>query len=171
MFRVFLVALMIWALCVFGSNCGSAKLQSPQQVEKKPASPALPEIRLTNENPTGALVMDNDAIPANADILEISITKVVNPNLTPISVSVYLNELGPKSNRKEEKTEVGNFSIYPPDRVGKFLLPAPLSLSKLPPKGLFQISFELKRVDESKPWTTVEVELSPPTWRADEKKK
>jgi hypothetical protein len=166
---VFLPALMIWALCFSVANCGSAKVQSPQHVEKPAATPTPPMITLTNENPNGGFAIETNTIPPTADVLEIPITKVVNPSQIPLSVYVYLNGNQEKSEREVKRIPVGSFSIYPPDRPGKFLLSPPQSLPKLVPSAELQMTFVLKRVDESKPWSRVEVEVGRPTWRSDKK--
>lgn len=179
MFRVFLTALMIWALGFSGSNCGSARVQSPPNVEqtpqqtpdpeKKEAAPVQPTIKLSTDAPNGSFALDTNLIPPAADVLEIFITKVVNPSQTPVSIFVYLHDNEEKSDRDVERVPLGSFSIYPPDRPGKFLLPVPLSRRKLLPGSKALMTFELKRVDESKTGTKVQVEMGPPKWRADQK--
>lgn len=180
MFRVFLTALMIWALSFSGSNCGSARVQSPPNVEQSPqqtppnperkeAGPVQPTIKLSTDAPNGSFALDPNLIPPSADVLEISITKVVNASQTPVSIFVYLDDNEEKSDRDVERVPLGSFSLYPPDRPGKFLLPVPLSRRKLMPGSKVLMTFELKRVDETKPGTKVEVEMSPPNWRSDQK--
>lgn len=169
MIRTFLPALMIWALCFSVANCGAANVQSPQHVEKPVATPTPPMIKLTSENPNGGFAIKANTIPSTADVLEIPITKVVNPSQIPLSVYVYLSGNQEKSEREIKRIQIGSFSIYPPDRPGKFLLSPPQSLRKLLPSAELQMTFVLKRVDESKPWSHVEIEVGRPTWRSDKK--
>ena len=166
---MFLPALMIWALCFSVANCGSAKVQGPQHVVKPAATPAPVMIKLTAEEPNGGFAIEANTIPPTADVLEIPILTVVNPTQIPLSVYVYLNVNEGKNEREAERIQLGSFSIYPPDRPGKFLLSPPEPLRKLLPSAKLEMTFALKRVDESKTWSNVEVEIGRPTWRSDKK--
>jgi len=85
-----------------------------------------------------------------------------------LSVFVYLSHAGKKGG---ERIPVGSFSLYPPDQPGKFMLRASSALSKLgesgAKSGTVQLILELKRVDQSKPWTAVELAVEPPNWSRD----
>src|SRR6185503_7493479 len=122
--RLTLTALMIWALCFVGADCGSAKIQGPrssnQKIEELPAAPVL---TLTNDQPKKSLPIKAGEFASDAEVLEVSITKVKNPGMTPLSIFVYLSDSA-KGKSESELHLVGNFSLYPPDQPGKFLLSA-----------------------------------------------
>ena len=173
--RLTLTALMIWALCFVGADCGSAKIQGPrssnQKIEELPAAPVL---TLTNDHPKKSLPIKASELASDAEVLEVSITKVKNPGLTPLSIFVYLSH-SENGKSEAELQVVGNFSLYPPDQPGKFLLSASPELRKLLLSDGFakghdvRLVFELKRIHETSDWTPVEVTIAQPTWRAAEK--
>ena len=174
MVRLTLTALMIWALCFVGADCGSAKIQSPrssnQKIEELPAASVL---TLTNDQPKKSLPIKAGELASDAEVLEVSITKVKNPGMTPLSIFVYLSDSA-KGKSESELHLVGNFSLYPPDQPGKFLLSAAPELRNLllsvgAAKGHdLRLVFELKRIHENRDWTPVEVTIAQPTWRATE---
>jgi len=92
MIRVLLPALMIWALCFSVADCGSTQVQSPQHVEKPAATPTPPMITLTNQAPDGGFDITGDLIPSGADVVEIAISKVVNPERIALTLTVYLDD-------------------------------------------------------------------------------
>jgi hypothetical protein len=166
---------MIWALCFVGADCGSAKIQSPQSSNRKIEQlPAAPVLTLTNDQPKKSLPIKASELPSDAEVLEVSITKVKNPGMTPLSIFVYLSD-SEKGKSEAELHVVGNFSLYPPDQPGKFLLSAAPELCKLLLSDGFakghevRLVFELKRIHETSDWTPVEVTIAQPTWRAAEK--
>lgn len=172
--RLTLTALMIWALCFVGADCGSAKIQGPrssnQKIEELPAAPVL---TLTNDQPKKSLPIKSSELASDAEVLEVTITNVKNPGLTPLSIFVYLSD-SEKGRSEAELHLVGNFSLYPPDQPGKFLLSAAPELRKLLLADGFKghevrLVFELKRIHETSDWTPVAVTIAQPTWRAAEK--
>lgn len=175
MARLSLSALMIWSLCFSGANCGSAKVQGPQSQQlKTDESPASPAATLTPEHPIGSLPVEADVLTSGSEVLEVTITKVVNPAMTPVTVFVFFSDTE-KGTPEPKQTSLGNFSLYPPDQPGKFLLSAApalrkVSLSDATAKGHdLRLVFEMKRIDETKAWTPVEVTIAQPKWRAAEK--
>ena len=172
--RLSLTALIIWALCFSGTNCGPAKVQSPQTQESKTEKqPASASVTLTSEHESDSFVVAANVLSSDAEVLEVPITKVVNPSRTPVAFFVYL------SNRADGKVEpekflIGNFSLYPADRAGLFLLNPKSAIGKLSEKRQSnnadtRLVFEMKRVDETRQWTPVEVTIETPKWRAAEK--
>lgn len=173
--RSSLTALTIWALCFSGLACGSARVQGPQSSEKKPAeSPESQVLMLTQDRPSYSLPITAVAgNPRDAEVLEVAITKVINPSLIPIAFYVYLSDT--EAGKSDTNPHlIGNFSLYPPNEPGKFVLgvtPAlrNLLLSDTTPKGHLRLIFEMKRIDEDKAWVPVEVSIAQPAWRAAEK--
>lgn len=170
--EVFMTALMSGALCFGGTNCGGAKVQGPQTQEKKTnESPASPVATLSSEHPIASVPVDGSVLTSGAEVLEVKITKVTNPSLTPVTVFVslsYANKGAPEA----KQISVGNFSLYPADKPGKFLLNSAAALREVSlldatAKELaLRLVFAMKRVDETKPWTPVELTISQPKWRA-----
>ena len=172
--RLALTALMIWALCFVGADCGSATIQGPGSSNlKTEALPASPVLTLTNDQPKNSLPIKASELASDVEVLEVTITKVINPSMTPLSIFVYLSE-SEKGKSESKEHLVGNFSLYPPDQPGKFLLSAAPTLRKVqlsdgPAKGHdVRLVFELKRIHETSAWTPVEVTIAQPTWRAAE---
>jgi hypothetical protein len=172
--RLFLTVLMIGALCFAGSDCGSAKVQSPQSPETKPSeSPASPNITLTDKHPSGSWPVAANLLASDSEVLEVTINKVVNPAMTPVAIYAYLSNTE-KDKSETERHPVGNFSLYPPDQPGKFLLSGK-ALQRIYASGATskaheaRLVFEMKRIDETKAWTPVEVTIAQPTWRPAEK--
>jgi len=169
--RLALTALMIWALCFVGADCGSATIQSPGSSNlKTEALPASPVLKLTNDKPKNSLPIKANELASDVEVLEVTITKVTNPSMTPLSIFVYLSD-SEKGKSESKEHLVGNFSLYPPDQPGKFLLSAAPTLRKvqLSDGHDVRLVFELKRIHETSAWTPVEVTIAQPTWRAAEK--
>jgi hypothetical protein len=171
--RLFLIALMVWALCFSVANCGSAKVQSPQSPElKKGESAASSSVTLTHEHPVNSMPVEAEVLSGGSEILEVEITKVVNPASTSVAIFVYLSR-ATKTKSEAEKNLVGNFSLYPPDRPGKFLLNAGPALHKVAPGDTSSMAndvrlvFEMKRLDETVAWTPVELIIAQPKWRSE----
>ncbi|MBC8029112.1 MAG: hypothetical protein H7Z16_03295 [Pyrinomonadaceae bacterium] len=172
MARLILTALMMWVLGFVGTDCGSAKAPGSQSRDTKIDEPlAAPPVVLTDKQPKGSWGVASDVLAGDEEILEVAITKVVNPGKTPVSIFVYLANTE-KGKANGEPILVGNFSLYPPDRPGKFLLSAAPALRKVSATskgGNMVLEFEMKRLDEQKAWTPVELNIAPPKWRAAEK--
>ena len=174
MARLLLTALMMWALCFSGANCGSARLQSPQSREPKRSDPSIPNLTLTQENAIGSFPVPPHVLTDSPEVLEVVITKVANPARTPVSIFVFLSD-SKKGEAENKSNSLGSFSLYPPDQPGKFLLDAKGGLRKMSRSGAThearepRLIFEMKRINESRPWTPVEITIAPPTWRAAEK--
>lgn len=131
--KLFLAALTIWSLPLFGMSCGSASVQ-----ERDSAS-TTETITLTNQNPTGSFAVKPDVIksaptssgvPPVASAVIVPVTKVVNPKSRAVNVFVYLSRVNEKRDEVAQKIEVGSFSLYPADRPGKFTLNTAPALRK-----------------------------------------
>jgi hypothetical protein len=131
--KLFLAALTIWSLLLFGMSCGSATVQEPD------SSATAETVTLTNQKPTGFFTVKPDVIksaptmrevPPVASAVILPVTKVVNPNSRAVNVFVYLSRANEKRDEVPQKVEVGSFSLYPADRPGKFTLNTALALRK-----------------------------------------
>lgn len=178
MARLILTALMIWTLGFAATDCGSAKVPGPQAREASGDTSrdesSAPPVVLTDKQPKASWGVALGKVARDTEVLEVAITRVVNPKLTPIEIYVYL------ANNEKGKTQpvrhlVGNFSLYPPDQPGNFLLDAAPALRKISAEVAssksdnVRLEFEMKRVDETKDWTPVELMIGQPKWSAHKK--
>ena len=123
MFKLVLVALMAGILCLVGGQCAPTKVQRPENAPSKKESTAKrSSIVVSDRNPTGAFALEADLPKAETDVLEVTVSRVVNPSMTAVNVSVYFAAEKSQSQSNSEKVLVGSFTLYPPDRPGKFLL-------------------------------------------------
>ena len=134
--KLLLAALTIWSLPFFGISCGSASVQNAQSpTAASTPAPSAETVTLTNQKPTGSFAVQPAQlksaptmreVPPVVMMMEVPVTRVVNPNRKSVTVFVYLSRPNEKRDNPAEKIEVGNFSLYPVDRPGKFTLnPAP----------------------------------------------
>ena len=174
--KLFLAALMIWSLPLLGISCGSASVQEPATAQPATKSepspsptPALQTITLTNEHPTGSFPLPPDILKDSRGILEVSVTKVVNPTRKSVSVFVYLAP--PDEKATSQRVEVGNFSLYPADRPAKFLLAGGVALQKLsPPRTAvkdWRVVFELDKQTKQDS-SSLELTIASPNWKSQE---
>jgi len=144
--KLFLAALTIWSLPFFGISCGSANVQNPPpQPELTPPPTAAATIRLTNEHPSRSFAVYPD-LSDPPTIVEVSVTKVVNPAARPVNIFVHLSPVNEKAGAVPPKFAVGSFSLYPADRPGKFMLD---------PASAFRKISETKDVSNVKEWLVV----------------
>lgn len=122
-------------------------------------------VTLTNERPTGSFVLTRDLVKRAPRVLEVSLTKVVNPRAKQVNIFVYFSDTKSTS----RKIEVGNFSLYPADRPGKFMLDAAPAFRKLnetkdAAAKEWRVVFELDRPAEQAT-SQIEVTIAPPNWK------
>ena len=155
-------ALLIWSLPFAGASCGSSSVQTTKAVEARPASTVAKEVVvLTTEHPAGSFKIDRALLSRPPEVLEISVTKVVNPTASPVDIFVYVSA-AEKDKTDSEKQLVGTFSLYPADRPGKFMLsPAAAfrKFSETSKSSTAELLFEMKVGAENKP---VEVTIEKP---------
>ncbi len=154
-------ALLIWSLPFVGASCGSSSVQTTKAVKARPASTVAKDVVvLTTEHPTGSFKIDRALLSRPPEVLEISVTKVVNPTASPVDVFVYVS---PAEGDKTEKQLIGTFSLYPADRPGKFMLsPAAAfrKFSETSKSSSAELLFEMKVGAENK--APVEVTIEKP---------
>lgn len=168
--KLFLAALTIWSLPFFGLSCGRANVQNPEP-ELKLSPFVAGTVTLTNEHPTGSFAIYPDLNDPPSRV-EIAVTKVVNPRAAPVTIVVSLSPNYEKDDVAPPKVEVGNFSLYPADRPGKFMFDA---------APVFRKAAELKDASKVKEWFVVlelkreperaslplEVTIEQPQWKRD----
>ena len=127
-------------------------------------------ITLTNERPTGSFALQRALLEHPPAVLEVSLTKVVNPKAKAINVFVYFSG-DKKTDSASRKIEVGNFSLYPADRPGKFMLDAAPAFRKLAETKdaaakEWRVVFELERPAEQAA-AQIEVTIAAPNWKSE----
>jgi hypothetical protein len=178
--KLFLAALMIWSLPLLGISCGSASVQEqarPQQPARPTPEPELaltppvaPTATLTNEHPTATFAAYPD-LNDPPTVLEVSVTKIVNPALKPITIFVYLSPVSEKADATPAKFAVGNFSLYPADRPAKFMLDPATAFRKAAENKEtanvkeWLVTYELEKPAEQKR-SQIEVTIAP-LWKRD----
>jgi hypothetical protein len=164
--KLFLAALTIWSLPFFGISCGSVSVPGPQQRSTSET------VTLTNQKSIGSFPLQPDVLKNPPMMVEASVTKVVNPNARAVTIFVYLSR--PNENRDDpaRKITVGNFSLYPVDRGGTFMLDAADALhtaaeTKTPPNSRgWRLVFELEQKPEQGS-SRIEVMIEAPHWKRD----
>ncbi len=160
--------LLIWALLFCRPYAG----QSPDSRDK--GRERLAPLTLTNDRPVGYFPIAPETLAGAPPILAVSITRVVNPDETAFGIFVYLSR-AEKGYPEPERILVGNFSLYPADHPGKFLMRSSLAFRKLEAAGSLSKSsqvrlvLEMRRLREMKPWTPVAVTIAPPDWQGAER--
>jgi hypothetical protein len=180
--KLFLAALMIWSLPLLGISCGSASVQEqarPQEPAHPTPTPELaltppvaPSATLTNEHPTASFAAYPDLNDPPA-ILEVSVTKVVNPARKPITIFVKLSPVIEKADATPAKIPIGSFSLYPADRPARFMLDPATAFRKAAENKdaantkEWLVWYELERPADQEP-TQIEVTIAP-LWKRDKK--
>ena len=169
--KLFLAALTIWSLPLFGMSCGSASVQEPA------SEPTPKTITLTNVNPTGSFSLQPELLknlPKTTDVpptvitLQVAVTKVVNPGAKAVNIFVYLSRPNEKRDNPAQKIELGSFSLYPADRPGKFTLNGAAALRKASEASNdanhkdWRLAFELEQPEQGS--SPLEVTVAAPMW-------
>src|SRR5690242_5338457 len=151
--KLFLAALTIWSLPLFGMSCGSANVQNtaPAKAVSSATPPAGETVTLTNDHPSASFPVQPDVLKNATASLEVAVTKVVNPAAKAVTILVHLSPANEKGELSNARIGVGNFSLYPVDRPGQFMLDAADALrtaaqTRMPPdaKG-WRLVFELEQ--------------------------
>lgn len=168
--RAIRCVLLVWILLFCASPDGG---QGRDAGERR--RPTKEPLTLTNDHPAGSFSLSPATLSSAPSILRVSITRVRNPARTPFEIYVYLTAAEVKNRCQPKKVLVGNFSLYPPDHPGGFLLSTSTAFHKLEAAGTLspasdvRLLIQMKRIHEAKPWTPVEVTVAPPEWRGDER--
>ena len=97
-----------------------------------------------------------EADVANAKFVQVEVTQVTNPNNLPGRFQVYFQP------REGEKILLGSFSLYPPSKPGKFIVPTQGKV-----KGEGKLILSLARSDRTKAGDVMRVEVKPLKFVAD----
>jgi hypothetical protein len=168
--KLFLAALTIWSLPLFEMSCGTAGVQHITPVSTP--TPARETMTLTNAHPSASFAVQPELLKHPPAILEVTVTKVVNPAARAVNVVVYLSPVNEKGELSDARTAVGSFSLYPADRPGKFLLDAADALHtaadiRMPPKAKgWRLVFNLEQKPEQSS-AALEVTIAAPNWKSE----
>ena len=156
-----------------GISCGSASVQEPQTAAKSESSPtaSAETVTLTNQDSAGSFLVPAVLFKRPPSVLEVSVTKVVNPAAKPVTILVYLSPRNEKADAESNKIEVGNFSLYPADRPAKFMLDASALRTvsegrKTSTAKEWQLVFKLDRQGQEGS-SPLEVTIAAPNWKSD----
>jgi hypothetical protein len=156
--------LLIWALLLGGARAKGPGPDGDQ--DQRQAAPT--EVTLTHVRPTGYFPLDAETLASAPTTLVVRITRVVNPGNTPFQVFVYLSYLSGVGRTEPQRILIGNFGLFPPDHPARFLLRASSAFQKLKATGSkptdVSLVLEMRRINEAKPWTPIEVVVAPPEW-------
>ena len=163
---------LVWALILGAPLAG---LQAPTSADQGHNTPptVTSSIILTNEHPAGSFLIAAETVASAPPILSLSITKVINPDKTPVEILVYIVR-SEKGATQAEKVPISNFSLYPADHPAGFLMRASGAFQKLAAAGPasatseVRLVLEMKRIQEAKPWTRIAITVAPPQWRSED---
>lgn len=149
-------------------------LHTMQAAELEKVVDSTSEVTLTETHPVTRIRLPASIRAAPAPILEVPVLRISNPQEMSFSIFAFLEwsrpAQGPTGN---DKILVGNFTIYPPDRTGSYMLRASTAFEKLKGMGAdlardqVVILLEMKRTNPNKAWSAVVVEIAPLRWRSD----
>jgi len=132
------------------------------------------DVTLTEIQPAARIQLPAAIRAAPAPILEIPLVRISNPQEMSFSIFVSLEWSRPAQRAAgKEKILLGNFTVYPPDRPGNYILRASTTFEKLKALGAdlgrdqIVVALEMKRTNPNQPWSPVEVEIGPLRWRSD----
>ncbi len=92
---------------------------------------------LTGQQPTVAIPLPPLAGSASPSVIELTIGEVVNPQMTPVSVTVLLEQ------GQAAPAKVGAFSLYPANQPGVFLVDLGKSFTNEQSPGAARLSLRL----------------------------
>jgi hypothetical protein len=155
-----------WLVCAL-LLCAIAQVGSV--AAGRQAEEARKSVVLTSQQLLGAFPVTPEILVSKPPVLFVSIAKVVNPERIGLEIFVYLSRTT-KDNVKGQRTLVGNFSLYPPDKPGGFQLSTADAFRKLKTgkseRGEVNVVVEMRRMHETGALTPIEVTVSAPEWRS-----
>jgi len=124
---------------------------------------------LTTQRATGSFSIGADVVASAPAVLELSVTKVVNPDRSGVGLAIYLVPAAGNQDDTARRILVGNPSLYPADSPNRFILRTSAAFQKLSGGGAAKparLIVELQRLNEKQPWNQVELTIAPPKWSA-----
>lgn len=130
------------------------------------------ELILSDTNPTGRVPIPAAFWSHPKPFLEVPISRIENASQISFSIFAYV-EWASTSLGAPHRTLLGNFTVYPPDRTGTYVLRAseglrPLVSSGIPPEERrASVLLELKPASPNSRWRSIQVSVAPVRWRDD----
>jgi hypothetical protein len=151
-----------------GACEGQATVEGRESTKAKPC-----EVTLTSSKQKAACPLPPSLLTRPPLLVEVPVTKIVNPSAMPFSVSVYLNSSKTGTNGRDREL-IGNVSVYPPDRTGVFVMRSKQAFERLQTSHTSrrgnEIMIEIRRAYELQPWQPITVSIGPLRWLYEEPK-
>jgi hypothetical protein len=149
-------------------------LHAIQAAEPEKVEDSTSKVTITNAQPIARIQLPAGIRVAPAPILEIPVVKISNPQEMSFSIfaSLEWRRYG-QGSTGIEKILLGNFTVYPPDQTGSYMLRSSTAFEKLKAMGAdlvrdqVVILLEMKRTNPNKAWSAVVVEIGPLRWRSE----
>lgn len=142
--------------------CGASNAR-PWSAQEATLTPSHPAVRV----PITRAVLENPP-----PILEVPVTRVANPHLTPFALGVYFAwKAAPPGMETQQKLRIGSIGVFPANRPGRYTLRASRAFEELRRKGVnlaqsrLELLFLLEKVREKEAWTPLQITLGPPRWQ------
>jgi hypothetical protein len=149
-------------------------LHAMQAAAPEKAADASSEVTLSETQPVARIQLPASIRAAPAPTLEVPLVRISNPQEMSFSIFASLEWYRPtQGSTGKEKVLLGNFTVYPPDQTGTYMLRASTAFEKLKAMGADLIRdqvvllLEMKRTNPNKAWSAVLVEIAPLRWRSD----
>lgn len=144
-----------------------------QAAELQKAVDSSSEVTLSEMQPLARIQLPASIRAAPLPILEVPVVKISNPQEMSFSIFASLEwRRYSRGSAGNEKIPLGNFTVYPPDRTGSYMLRASTAFEDLKAMGAdlsrdqVFILLEMKRTNPNRPWSAVRVEIGPLRWRS-----
>jgi hypothetical protein len=137
------------------------------------AASANTEVTLTHTHTKARVQLPAEFAANPTQFLQVPITHIANTAETAFSIFVYLEWPGAKDDSTPREVPLGNFTVYPADQPGTYVLRVSDGFRQLralgvnPGQDQVVVLLEMKRVSEKTPWTSIEVSIAPLRWLED----
>jgi hypothetical protein len=108
-----------------GVDAGAACRPSPRPSAATEKPVMADTVTLSARNPRAVIPLSQARL-AGADVLMLSVVKVVNPRMRPVDLAVGV--IGRDTTRREE---IGHVALFPSNQPGRFTLRVPASVQRL----------------------------------------
>lgn len=132
------------------------------------------EVTLSETQPVARIQLPANIRAAPAPIVEVPIVSISNAQGMSFSIFAYLEWARSASGSStRERVLLGNFTVYPPDQAGSYMLRASTAFEKLKAMGAdtgrdqVVVLVEMKRTNPKQPWSSVQVVIAPLRWRSE----
>jgi hypothetical protein len=161
-----LIGALLWCVAPVGA-------QAPQAQNGNPAASAvavLSTVTLSNDSPAEFFPVAPSTVAGAPRILNLRVSKVVNPDALPIVISAYLSPAGEQDQSNPRKILVGSFTVNSPDQPGNFILVASNAFRQMNADAgsgasNVRLLLEMKLGEGATSGSQVAVTIASPIWR------